>query len=98
VSTDLTSVNDHPIAILKREQELFKSEDMISILGPAQASQSANGLGVAIDTLSAYEKANAVVFAALDSDTLAQVQFIFDSDDISDTDFRGAVSDLLGLE
>jgi hypothetical protein len=98
VSTDLKNVNDHPVAILKREQALFQSEDMISILGPAQAAQSASGISVAVDTLSAYERANAVVFAALDTDTLAQVQFIFDSDDISETDFRGAVSDLLGLE
>ncbi len=98
MSTDLKNVNDHPIAILKREQELFKSEDMISILGPAQASQSAAGLGVAIDTLAAYENSNLVTFAALDGDALAAVQFLYASDDTSDTDFRSAVSDLLGLE
>lgn len=98
MSTDLNSVNDHPIAILKREKALFETDDMISILGPAQAAQSAAGLGVAIDTLAAYENANLVTFAALDGDALAAVQFIYASDDISDLDFRGAVSDLLGLE
>lgn len=98
MSTDLTNVNDHPVAILKREQELFQSEDMVSIVGHTQASQSASGIGVAIDTLTAYERANGVIFAALDLGALDAVFDSYNNEDDTLSDLRSAVSDLLGLE
>lgn len=92
MATDLTKVNDHPVAILrKRAQE---RADLLS-LGSVQAA-----FEHAAATLTQHEDEHGVVFAALDKETLARVVRGYE-DVISgepEGDFLDAVRDLLGLE
>lgn len=91
MSTDLTTVRDHPAALLEATSRQH-AEDNPGTRG----SEDAAHLAMAADLLRAYETKHGVTFVALSNDALAAVQEAYEANDANG--LRSAVSDLLGLE
>ncbi len=95
MATDLTKVNDHPIAVLRKAaQDAHEAQTSPT----AQAAYTA-----AAETLFQHEQTNGVIFAALDKDALARVAEAYGafSDHRSERkggELASAIADLLGLD
>lgn len=93
MATDLTKVQDHPTALLR------KAAEESHYLKGTPVAQSA--FKAAADTLKEHEKENGVTFAALDNEALARVAEAYETyrDDVEHPGvLASAIADLLGLD
>lgn len=107
MATDLTAVRDHPARVLADHfnSHPYLLADTTGSTFSKEVVDEATSQD-AINVLRIYERDHAVTFAALDNDTLAQVQSLYREDPLGldrsltlrSDEFIHAVADLLGLE